>query len=144
VFPVERVQTSRLDRRGDAVTALRTEDPAVAIAMGRCLTARSLATGTQAFRPSLRHPRECGWCPYPLEELQAAVIEFNNWAQFNDRLGTTGRHATRHFAHEISDDEREARIVAAQALVDEAPSKPVAAVEAPEPHVQEEVIAWLK
>lgn len=41
------------------MTALRTEDPAVAIAMGRCLTARSLAVGEQPFRPTLRHDREC-------------------------------------------------------------------------------------
>lgn len=124
------------------MTALQTEDPAVAIAMGRCLTARSLATGSQAFRPTARHDRECGWCAYPVDELQAAVIEFNNWAGFNDRLGTSGRHATRTFTHELSPADQEARIVEAQALVAEKPmpaekaAPPV--VQAVEPTVQED------
>lgn len=101
------------------MTALRTEDPAVAAAMGRCLTARSLARKGEAFGATTRHPRTCGWCDYPADELQAAVIEFRNWAEFNDRLGTSGRHATRAFSHELSREQQEALIVAAQAFVEE-------------------------
>lgn len=124
------------------MTALRTEDPAVAIAMGRCLTARSLRQDPEPFRPTLRHDRECGWCVWDVDELQAAVREFNAWAQFNDRLGTSGRHSTRTFSHELKPDEQEALIVAAQALVEPEPmpapepSPPV--VQAVEPIVQED------
>lgn len=111
----------------------------MAIAMGRCLTARSLRQGADPFKPTLRHPRECGWCPYPVEELQAAVIEFNNWAQFNDRASTTGRHATRSWS-DLPRDAQEARIVAAQALVDKKPVAP----EKPSPPVVQEDPSWAR
>lgn len=125
------------------MTALSTEDPAVAAAMGRCLLARSLKVRDQAFRPTLRHPRECGWCPYPLDELQAAVIEFNNWAEFDDVHRTSGRHRTRTFT-ELRPADQEALITAAQALVDEAPPEPEP-VPPPAPPAAdaEEEISWL-
>jgi hypothetical protein len=122
---------------GKAMTsALRTEDPAVAIAMGRCLTARAVARRDETFRPMPHHDRPCGWCDYPVDELQAAVIEFNNWAMFNDRLSTSGRHATRTFAHELSREDQEALIVAAQGFPPL--TQPLPPSEPPAPVVQED------
>ena len=97
-------------------SSLRTEDPAVAAAMGRCLVARSLAKEGEPFKPMERHPRTCGWCVYPRAELHAAMDEFKDWAAFDDRHATSGRHATRTFTHELSRAEQEARIVEAQAF----------------------------
>jgi hypothetical protein len=93
-------------------TALHTEEPAVAVAMGLCLAARTL----DPQRQTRRHPGPCGWCDFPAEELDAAVREFNAWAQFDDRRGTTARHATRMFA-ERPGPERERLIVEAQAFL---------------------------
>ena len=121
-------------------TVLRTEDPAVAAAMGRCLLARSLRSGAQSFRPTQRHPRECGWCDYPIEVLQAALIEFNTWAEYDDRRSTSGRHPTRTFA-ELARDEQERLITVAQALVD---AKAPAPADAPAETVQEDEISWLR
>jgi hypothetical protein len=81
-----------------------------------------------------------------MDELQAAVIEFNNWAMFNDRLGTSGRHATRTFAHETSPEAQEALITAAQAFEEEppaAPPDPVTPIDPPQPDVEEE-ISWMR
>lgn len=104
-------------------TMLATEDPAIAVAMGLCLAARVV---DEQRRVTARHPRPCGWCDYPTTELDVAVREFNEWAGFDDRRSTSGRHATRAFA-ELRADKREALIVAAQAF------DPMPTVEPPAP-----------
>jgi hypothetical protein len=90
---------------------LATHDPAVAAAMGRCLTARSFRDRVTRY-----HLRTCGWCDYPTDELRAGVEAFTRWAQFDDRVATSGRHTVRAFAHDLRDEEREALVVAAQAF----------------------------
>jgi hypothetical protein len=127
--------------------ALATEDAAVAIAMAHCLTARTL---DPKHRLTDRHPAACGWCDYPTDELRAAVEEFNAWAAFDDRHRTTGRHATRAFT-ELRDTEREALVIAAQALTSRPwglpePEKPA---EPPDPvpaitDVDEERMPWFR
>ena len=160
VFPVRRVQTFGTDR-GEAMTAaLRTEDPASAIAMGRCLTARVL---DPAGRSTPKHPGRYGWCDYPTQELGAGIAAFTAWAEFDDRRSTSGRHATRVFA-ELPRDEQEALIAAAQAFEEPAPlddlppgvaplparlpfsvppAQPVPSPEPPQP-VVDEAVPWLR
>ncbi len=124
--------------------ALRTEDPAVAAAMGRCLLARSIARQGEDFAPTQRHPRACGWCDYPVPELEAAVREFNTWAEYDDRRSTSGRHATRAFTHDLSREQQEALIVAAQAFVDEPVTVAVPPAPDVEEPIEEEEISWLR
>lgn len=94
--------------------SLFTEDPAVAGAMARCLLARTL---DPKRRVTDRHPRACGWCDYPTEELRAGVEAFNEWAGFDDRSGSSRRHPTRAF-NDLHREEQDALITAAQVLVD--------------------------
>ena len=66
------------DRQGQGMTVI--DEPAAAIAAGRCLTARSLARKPgDVWTPS--HPRTCGWCDYPLDVLGRLIEGFNAWAQ---------------------------------------------------------------
>lgn len=123
---------------------LYTEDPAVAGAMGRCLTARSIDPD---HRLTNAHPRACGWCDYPTEELRAGLAEFVAWAGFDDpHSARTSRHATRAFA-DLHREEQDALITAAQVLVAEKPAKAEPQPQAPtlEPPVaaDEEVPSWL-
>ena len=108
--------------------ALATEDPAVAAAMGRCLAARSFRD-----RITRHHPRLCGWCDYPTDELQAGVEAFRTWAGFDDRASTSAHHAVRHFAHDLSREAQEALVVAAQAFPDEDPGMGVKSFDAERP-----------
>lgn len=124
------------------MSGLQVREPEVAAAIGRCVAARSL----DAEHPvTHRHPRECGWCPYELPVLVESLREFNNWAQYDDRASTTGRHATRSWS-DLPRDAQEARIVEAQALVER---KAVPPPSSTPPVVQEappakEVSPWLR
>ena len=97
-------------------------EPEVAVAIGRCVTARSLATVTRQV--TSQHPRRCAWCDYPLAELARMVEGYNAWAGYSERSGTYQRHEARVFA-ELPRDEQVRRIVAAQGL--ESESQPVVA-----------------
>jgi hypothetical protein len=52
------------------------DDPAVAIAAGLCLTARSI----DERGVTSQHDRPCQWCDYPLPELARLVDGYNQWA----------------------------------------------------------------
>lgn len=117
---------------------LATTDPAIAVAMARCLAARSLDPARPVTR---QHDRRCGWCDWPVDELRVGVEAFNAWAGFDDRANTTRHHKTRVFA-ELPRDRREELIVAAQAFppAKETSEEP----EAPKQpdQVEEEVSPW--
>lgn len=116
------------------------DDPAVAVAVGHCLGARSVATET---RPAVteRHPRPCGWCDYPLEDLRRMLEGWNQWAEYNARSNTFGHHELRIWT-ELPRAEQEARVLAAQAFPELAP---VASPEpAPAHGVDEEGPAWMR
>lgn len=68
------------------------DEPASAVAAALCLVARNNDGVTS------RHPRRCGWCDYPTDELVRMVDGFNTWAGFNDRRRTYERHDARVFA----------------------------------------------
>lgn len=104
--------------------ALATQDPAMALAMTRCLTARSVSGNGRTFA----HPRPCGWCPYPIEELRRGVDAFNTWAGYDERSGISARHVVRSF-NALPHGERERQIVEAQAFEPE-PVRP------PEPEAE--------
>lgn len=63
-----------------------TSNPAVAQAVGRCLTSRVNVLNRDMARrllPSAAfHPRECSWCVYPVEALKEAI----GYAAFVSRL----------------------------------------------------------
>lgn len=92
-------------------------EPEMAIAAGRCLTARSLATPTRGAI-TVRHPRPCGWCDWPLEDLRRMVDGFNTWAGYVARANTYAHHELRVWQEKPA-AEQEALIVAAQAFEDE-------------------------
>jgi hypothetical protein len=58
---------------GRGAPALVAETPAVAQAMGRCATSRSLKGDSGAMFSQSVHPGECGWCVYPLRDLLEAL-----------------------------------------------------------------------
>lgn len=141
------------------MSAFTTQDPAVAVAMAHCLTARTLDPG---HRVTKSHAFECGWCDYPEREIRKALDEFNAWADFSTKHGTSGQVLIRRF-NDLPPAERERQIATAQALGNELwlppPPEPVALsgerlakaaapglqppAEAPAPDVEEE-IAWLR
>ena len=94
------------------MTGFQIREPEVAIAVGRCVTARSLGFPKTAVAD---HLTDCGWCVYPVEVLSAALREWTTWAEFNDRSNTTGRHALRTFVELPRDRQREL-VLAAQAF----------------------------
>lgn len=109
------------------MSALSTTEPAVAAAMARCLTARVI---DPVHRATVRHPRWCGWCEYPMPELRAAVDEFNQWADFSDRHRTSRRHVVRAFS-ELSPAEQERRVIEAQGFEAEAATPPTVEEDVP-------------
>ena len=123
--------------------ALATHDPAVAVAMSRCLAARFRDPD---HRSTPSHELACGWCDYPDDEIKRAVEEFNAWADYN-RHGISRHHDVRVF-REQPKAEQERAIAAAQALGNElwhlapAPTEPTAPAEAPPPETEED-IPWL-
>lgn len=90
------------------------DEPAVARAIDRCLAARSLA---DRRGPVTRvHPRPCGWCDYPLDELRRLLEGFNAWAGWDERRRTYERHDVRVWAEAARRDPAaaEAAICSAQ------------------------------
>jgi hypothetical protein len=66
-------------RPGDGRPRLADDDPAVMCALGHCLFARWRGwIDTVDSIASRIHPAHCGWCDYPLAELQAAA-EWATW-----------------------------------------------------------------
>lgn len=132
------------------LVALETHDPAEAIAMGHCLTARTLDPKTAVTD---RHPRACGWCEYPTVELQRGIEAFERWAELEDRRGalTSARHIVRSF-RELPRVEQERRVAIAQSFDDEPEPKlglgpaveAVAPTTPPPPDVEEEPIPWMR
>lgn len=56
-------------------------DPAAAIAAAQCYLARTWGQGgSVGIAVTERHPRECQWCPYPIEQLVRLIVDFNAWA----------------------------------------------------------------
>lgn len=99
------------------------DEPAVAVAIGHCLTARSLADRRGAI--TTQHPRPCAWCDFPLEYLDQLVKGFLAWAEPKDQGGATvyGRFDANRFAELARHDPETAlaQVRAAQELVEEAP-----------------------
>lgn len=89
-------------------------DPAAAVAAGICLVAQVLGAQTP------RHPRRCGWCEYPPDELSRMLTAFAGWAGREERTGTYGRHEARVFA-ELPRSRQLELVTAAQAF-DELPA----------------------
>lgn len=67
-------------RQGSPRPALSDERPEVMQAIGRCAAARVRMTGGPSIGGAI-HPRPCGWCGFPLEELLAAC----DWATWHGR-----------------------------------------------------------
>jgi hypothetical protein len=95
-------------------------EPEVAVAAARCVTARAL----DQHGVTEQHPRPCTWCDYDRGELARMVQGYNTWAGYSERSGTYERHEARVFA-ELPRDEQLRRIVEAQGLEPE--SQPVEA-----------------
>lgn len=64
-------------RQGDPRPALADEDPAVMCAIGRCATNR-LRFGMPLPSGAGLHPKPCGWCDYPLDQLLLA-LDWSAW-----------------------------------------------------------------
>jgi hypothetical protein len=88
------------------------DEPAAAVAAGRCVTARSLAVPGRD-RTMANHPGPCAWCDYPLADLARMVDGFNAWAGWDERRRTYDRHDARVF-QDLPRAEQERRIVEAQ------------------------------
>lgn len=113
-------------------------EPEVAIAVGRCVNARSLG---YPGRLVADHEADCGWCDYPVEILADALRDFVAWADFDDRSNTTGHHVLRTFAELPRDQQRElARVAQAFPAPADLPVPP--GESPPAPDVDEEP-AWL-
>jgi hypothetical protein len=111
-------------------------EPASAIAAGLCLAARTIAEGR-----SLRHPRPCGWCDYPVDGLRSMIDGFNAWAGWHEKRRTYERHDCRVFA-ELPARRQAELVLEAQAFP---AAEPVAAVAAVPAHdADEEGPAWLR
>lgn len=67
---------------------LKTRDPAVASAVGKCASYRLLDLDRGWYGPSAyiaeqvrgAHPERCLWCDTPIGDLLDACDEFNDWA----------------------------------------------------------------
>ena len=123
------------------------DEPAAAIAAGRCLTARSLARKPGDVW-TVSHPRTCGWCDYPPDVLRRLIEGFNAWAGWAERSRSYERHDARVWAESArrDPDAAERQIVAAQGFQ---PTEPVDGPVAhdpeappPAPPVDEELAAW--
>lgn len=95
------------------------DDPAVAIAVERCLSARAKARRV-GDEWTERHPRHCEWCDLPRGYLAELLEGWNEWAQPQDQgKGVVyGRVDAQRFAELQRRDPAaaEALIVAAQGL----------------------------
>jgi hypothetical protein len=81
-------QYRRIDKwwkPGDPKPMIDSSAPAVAQAIGRCLTWRVQRRGGTKLSSAL-HPRECGWCAYRDADLQAAI----GYAAFVSRYDEVG------------------------------------------------------
>lgn len=58
---------------GDPKPVILATSPAVAQALGRCLAWRVQKRLRLGLRDMTLHPRECSWCAYRDEEIEAAV-----------------------------------------------------------------------
>lgn len=124
------------------------DEPAAAIAAGRCLTARSLSKRPGGEFERDNHPRRCDWCDFPLDVLAALIDGFNDWAWFKPRTNTYARYDAQTWAEMARrhPEQAEAEIVAAQGLepvterneppAHESPPAPTA------PPVDKELAAW--
>ena len=65
---------------GDDHPSLADDDPAVMQAIGRCAASRVRGLPLGDSIAGI-HPRECGWCQYPKDELLAAC----DWATWSSR-----------------------------------------------------------
>ena len=111
-------------------------EPAVAIAVSRCLTARSIDEGGR----TAVHPRECGWCSYPLPELVSMVEGFNAWAGHDMRSNSYAKHEARVF-DDLPRDEQQRLILEAQDFPELRPT-PVPAPPAPAPEPSDDDDEW--
>lgn len=125
------------------------DEPIAAIAAGRCVLARSLAT--MGRPPTPQHPRRCAWCDYPLADLSRMVEGWNHWADGKDRGQATvyARHDAQLFAERSRKHpaEAEALIVAAQGLEPLSVPQPMDVQPEPAPleptDTEEDVSAWM-
>ncbi len=112
-------------------------EPASAIAAGLCLTARTITTDGR----TARHPRPCGWCDYPIDDLRKLIDGFNAWAGWSERSHSYERHEARVFA-ELKVAEQMALVLEAQAFPAEEPVEaPVAATSHQD---EQEGPAWMR
>lgn len=82
--PPPAAQYRRIDawwRPGGPRPLIDSSDPAVAQAIGRCLTSR-IKLALRNLPSKAFHPRECAWCAYPVEALREAI----GYAAFVSRL----------------------------------------------------------
>lgn len=110
------------------------DEPAVAAAVARCLAAR---VRDPERRLTVTHPRTCGWCAYPTAEIDRMLAGWNEWAGFDPRKGTYGRHEARVF-QALPRAEQEQLVTAAQDLEPE-PMPPLPATPADE---EEAPVPW--
>lgn len=71
-------------------------EPASAVAAGICLAARTIGKPPGILRG--RHPRPCGWCDYPPDDLRRLIEGYNVWAGWSEKRRTYERHDARVFA----------------------------------------------
>lgn len=123
------------------------DDPAVARAIDRCVTARAIADRRGPVTRT--HPRPCGWCDYPTDHLVRLLEGFNVWSGWDERTRTYERHDVRVWtvAARRNPAEAERLIVAAQGLVEPLPATPPppaheSGAPQPAPPVDEELAAW--
>lgn len=99
------------------------DDPAVAVAVSRCLAARSASVRTGDEYRGDRHPRRCTWCDFPPGYLAELLDGWNAWAEPRDRGKSTvyTRHDVQVFAELQRRDpaEAERRVVAAQGFTED-------------------------
>lgn len=67
--------------QGQALPAIRDEDPAVMQAIGRCAVYRQQHRVGLSFGSALHDRDRCAWCAYPLDELLRAC----DWGVFRSR-----------------------------------------------------------
>jgi hypothetical protein len=116
-------------------------EPASAVAVGLCLTARTIAEGR-----TFRHPRPCGWCDYAIDDLRSMLDGFNAWADRDERTGAYRRFDAAAFQG-LPGRQQAALVLEAQAFPDEPPPtirmvEALEAVPAGPAHDDEEGPTW--
>lgn len=115
-------------------------EPADGVAIARCMAARFR---DRDHRVTVDHPSSCGWCDYPIDELERQLTSFNAWAGHDERSNSYSAHEVRRF-YDLPREEQRDLITAAQDLTGHAwpprtpPPTPVAE---PEPDVMPE---WMR